>query len=152
MHKNNTADVFSQLDGLDFKLLELLSFLSQERGFCMPGREYLAKRLGVSICTISRHTRWLAHLGILQVVHRSRRRKDGTIEARSNVYRVLGAVGRKVRQLFQIIKKGVKHRTGVAGAQPLPEPGKKVTSSDLSFVKDVDRRVLLERFSRLGEH
>jgi len=71
--------VWNQLDGVDFRLLEQINYLARTAAdrrqsgalYCTPGRKWLATRLGVSICTISRHVSKLARL---QVLHRIQRR------------------------------------------------------------------------------
>ena len=64
-------DIYQQLDGIDFRILNELSFLSKQQkrrtgsAYCCPGREYLAAKVGCDVGTISRHTSKLVTLGIL---------------------------------------------------------------------------------------
>lgn len=70
--------IWQQLSTFDFRLIEQLCYLSRLRAaesprkshYCTPGRAWLAQRLGVSICTISRHTSRLRRLGVLDKLQR----------------------------------------------------------------------------------
>ena len=70
MNRGNTREVWLQLDGIDFRLIEELTFLQGNRGYSFPSREYLASKLKISIGTVSRHVSKLRSLGLLQVTHR----------------------------------------------------------------------------------
>ena len=78
----------SGLDWTDIRLLEEISFLAQNDGFCTPSRQYLANTIQVSVRTVSRHLSKLCRLGHLRRQLRSYRRADGTIKNRTNLYRV----------------------------------------------------------------
>jgi len=64
-------DIYQQLDGCDFRILNEIAFLSKQQkkrtgsAYCCPGREYLAGKVGCDVGTISRHTSKLVSLGIL---------------------------------------------------------------------------------------
>jgi hypothetical protein len=64
-------DIYQQLDGIDYRILNELSFLSKQQkrrtgsAYCCPGREYLAAKVKCDVGTISRHTSKLVKLGIL---------------------------------------------------------------------------------------
>ena len=64
-------DIYQKLDGIDFRILNEIAFLSKQQkkrtgsAYCCPGREYLAAKVGCDIGTISRHTSKLVSLGIL---------------------------------------------------------------------------------------
>ena len=77
MEQNNLSRIFpiniyQQLDGIDFRLLGELAFLSKQQkkrtgsAYCCPSRTYLAKRVGCDVGTISRHTTKLEGLDILE--------------------------------------------------------------------------------------
>ena len=65
-------EIYKQLDGIDFRILNEIAFLSKQQkkrtgsAYCCPGREYLAAKVGCDIGTISRHTTKLVSLGILE--------------------------------------------------------------------------------------
>ena len=93
------------LDWSDIRILEELSFLSQDDGYATPSRAYLATLLGCTVRTITRHLTKLVRLGYLQRQLRTYRTADGKIRNRTSLYRValdqaariqafLGALGR----------------------------------------------------------
>ena len=65
-------EIYRQLDGIDYRILNEIAFLSKQQkkrtgsAYCCPGREYLAAKTGCSIWTVSRHTAKLVRLGILE--------------------------------------------------------------------------------------
>jgi hypothetical protein len=65
-------EIYKQLDGIDFRILNEIAFLSKQQkkrtgsAYCCPGREYLAAKVGCDIGTISRHTSKLVRLGVLE--------------------------------------------------------------------------------------
>lgn len=77
--QHHAADVWHQLASLDFRLLELLAYLSsltsrkspRNAHYCTPGRAWLARRLRCSVETISEHTSHLERLGL---IHKTQRR------------------------------------------------------------------------------
>jgi Mn-dependent DtxR family transcriptional regulator len=125
------TEVWNQLDGLDLHLFDWLKFLARERGYCQPSRAYLAKQLGVSIWTVSRRVSKLARLGLIYVTHRSRRLANGTIQGRTNLYRIGKWAGNKVEHLLRAILTGVSRRA--------PRPQKKE-----------EERISLEKIERIG--
>lgn len=71
-------DVWNQLTAIDTRLLDELAFLSRltqqqsprRASYCVPGRAWLAQRLNCSVETITRHTRKLRDLGLLDKLQR----------------------------------------------------------------------------------
>lgn len=65
-------ETYKKLDGIDFRILNEIAFLSKQQkrrtgsAYCCPGREYLAGKVGCDVGTISRHTSKLVSLGILE--------------------------------------------------------------------------------------
>jgi hypothetical protein len=65
-------EIYRKLDGIDFRLINEIAFLSRLQkkrtgsAYCCPGREYLAGKVGCDVGTISRHTSKLVTLGILE--------------------------------------------------------------------------------------
>lgn len=142
--KSNTYQEWFQLDGIDFRLIEELTFLQGNRGCCFPSREYLAAKLKISIWTISRHTSKLKGLGLLSIQPRRYRRTDGTWATRSNIYKVLGFIGSKVRKILSLL-------TGVRPKARIPKQKEKSEHFDLSQVKNPKLKGFLERWKARGE-
>lgn len=138
------ASVWYELDAHDLRLLEELHFLTGDRQYCFPSRAYLAAKLGISIWCVSRHSAKLRRLGLLRIQARRYRRADGTWETRSNLYQVLGFIGRKIRALLTAL-------TGVRPHKCRPKPKEKSLSSDLSHVKNPELRTFLERWKARGQ-
>jgi len=135
-----TRDVWNQLDGIDFRLIEELSFLSKEKGYCWPGREYLAAKLRVTVGTISRHVTKLKGLGLLEVFHRRRRRSDGTWDTKTNIYKVVRWAGNKVSTILRSLFTGMRR----AAHRPKKE---EISCGDLSKIGNKEVRSILEKWS-----
>ena len=97
------------VDWVDIRILEELSFLGQDDGYSVPGRQYLAKVLGRSIRTVSRHLTKLCKLGYLQRTLRTYRTADGKLRNQTSLYRValdtaarikafLGTLGQRITE------------------------------------------------------
>lgn len=134
--------VLMRLDGIDHAILEELHFLSRGRGFCFPGRTYLAKKLELSVWTISRHTAKLVRLGLLAVRQCRRRRRNGTWDTGPNLYKVLKWGSAIVARILSL--------TGVRRSARISKPKEKEERFDLSRVKDERWKRELEHFARLG--
>lgn len=105
MNFHTIGTLWKQLNKTDLKLLELLSFLSKEKGWCQPSRKYLAETLGVTVWTISRHITKLSKNHQFKVIHRSRKRKDGTFDPRTNLYIISPALAKRIGKIKKAIKK-----------------------------------------------
>lgn len=113
-------DIYQQLDGTDFRLLDELAFLCKQQrqrtraAYCCPGREYLARKVGCDVGTISRHTSKLEKLGLIEKIQRRPIRGQW----RSCLYRLrswvswrLGQVAGALRQMGKKRKKSAEvHR------------------------------------------
>lgn len=137
------TDVWRQLDGTDFRLLEVISWYQRTYGVAFPTRETLARRLQVREETVSRHVTKCVGLGVLERTFRRYRRKDGTFATTSNVYRVLGLVGAKIRSILRPL-------TDVTRCRTQPKQEEKIIVSDFSHIQNSEKRGLLERFAKLG--
>ncbi len=93
-------EIWRQLNGTDFRLLEQLTFLSKAKGYAYPSQKYLSKALRCHRSTITRSINKLKELGLLVVNPRKYRRKNGQFLTESNAYRVIHWIGWKVRSLF----------------------------------------------------
>jgi hypothetical protein len=138
-------DVWLALDGTDIKLLEQLDYYERTFGLAFPGRELLARKLRLSVSTISRHVTKLVGLGVLLVRRRKYRRRDGTFATQSNLYRILGLIGAKIRQLVRRLI------TDVARPRPIPKQEEKTELSNFSHIKDGEVKGILERWQGRGE-
>jgi len=86
--------LWRHLRSIDFALLDTIAFLSRQTArhspkqahYCTPGRSWLARKIGVSIGTISRHTTRLKALGMLNKLQR--RPVDGKWQ--TNLYALRG--------------------------------------------------------------
>jgi DNA-binding transcriptional regulator YhcF (GntR family) len=143
---NQAQAVWDQLDGVDIKILELIDYLERRYSLAFPSRELLAKKLKVSVSTISRHTTKLAALGVLAVKPRKYRRHDGTFVTQSNVYKILGLIGAKIRSLIHRLTDGARTRR-------IPKQQEKEELPDLftfSHVKNPEVKHILERWVERG--
>lgn len=85
--------IWNQLSSLDVRILDELAYLSRLQAqksttgarYCVPGRRWLAERLGCSVETISEHTSRLADLGLIRKLQR--RPLDGKFQ--TNLYRLI---------------------------------------------------------------
>jgi len=136
-------DVWNQLDGIDFRLIEELSFLSKDKGYCWPGREYLANKLKVTVGTISRHATKLKDLGLLEVFYRRRRRSDGTWDTRTNIYKVVRWAGKKISAILRSIFTGVRRQAH----RPKME---EISYGDFSQIKNKEMKGILEQWKLRG--
>lgn len=99
-------DIYRQLEGVDYRLIDELSFLSnlqaQRTGsrYCIPGRKYLARKLGVCVRTISRHITKLRKLGVIDAIQR---RPVGGI-FQTNLYRLYPAVEWAAKRTISLIR------------------------------------------------
>jgi DNA-binding transcriptional MocR family regulator len=106
-------NIWNQLTGIDLRLLDELIFLSRATArrsprhahYCIPGRKYLARKLGCSIVTISRHIAKLKHLGIIEAFQR--RPIAGTWQ--TNFFRVLTWQAWKFGQIRTLVT-GIANR------------------------------------------
>jgi hypothetical protein len=105
-------DIYQQLDGIDFRLLDELAYLcNQQRqrtgaAYCCPGRDYLAGKVGCDRGTISRHTTKLERLGVLEKIQRRPLRGQW----RSCLYRLRSWVGWRLGQVAGMLRKIGKAR------------------------------------------
>jgi DNA-binding transcriptional ArsR family regulator len=107
------TDIYQQLDGIDFRLLDELAFLCQQQrqrtgaAYCCPGREYLARKVDCDIGTISRHTSKLERLGLLEKIQRRPVRGQW----RSCLYRLRSWVSWRLGQVAGMLRKVGRVRT-----------------------------------------
>lgn len=100
-------EIYRQLDGIDFRLLDELAFLCKQQqkrtgaAYCCPGREYLAAKTGCDVGTISRHTTKLEKLGLLEKIQRRPVRGQW----RSCLYRLRSWVSWRLGQVAGMLRK-----------------------------------------------
>jgi DNA-binding transcriptional ArsR family regulator len=106
-------DIYQQLDGIDFRLLDELAFLCRKQrqrtgaAYCCPGREYLARKVDCDIGTISRHTTKLERLGLIEKIQRRPVRGQW----RSCLYRLRSWVSWRLGQIAGMLRKVGKARS-----------------------------------------
>lgn len=129
------GSALARLSGVDLVILEAIHYWTEKTGIAYPGRAWLAQRAGCSIRTISRHVTKLKRMGYLTARQRRYRRRDGTWDTRSNVYRILRTVGERVGELIRSIFTG--------GTRLAPTPQRKEKSmlrrGDFFPLSDADR-------------
>lgn len=95
-------DIYNQLDGVDFRLLEEIDYLSRCQAkhgktgarYCFPSEAYLAQKLSRCREVISRHVSKLSRLGVLSVIHRRKVRGHW----QTNLYRIVSSVWWRIRK------------------------------------------------------
>jgi hypothetical protein len=143
------VDIWRQLSGSQLRFCEEITFLAGAR-WAYVSRDYLSKKLGLTVNHISHITAQLQQLGVLEKWQRKYRRKDGTWDTRPCLYRVAGWLAWKLKGLFARVFK--RKSTGLRSAVAKPVKEEKITVPDFSFLKNAGKRAVLERFARLGGH
>jgi hypothetical protein len=120
------------VDWVDVRILEELSFLGQERGYSTPGRKYLANIIGCTVRTITRHLSKLVKLGYLQRQLRTFRTPDGKIHNRTNLYRVALDQAARIKAFFGSFGRGISDASTDGTAVPrIPK-----TENNIQLQKD----------------
>jgi hypothetical protein len=141
------VDIWRKLTGSQIRLCEELTFLAGDR-WAYVSRDYLSRKLGVTVNHLSHLTTQLQALGVLEKWQRKYRRKDGTWDCRPCLYRVVGWLAWKLKGLFARVFK--RKATGLRSRVGRPFAEEKIAVSDFSFLQDGKRKTLLERFASLG--
>ena len=159
---NFPAEIWQQLTGSQIRLCEEIAFLTRGQGWAYVGREYLSRKLGLTVNHLSTLTSQLQDLGVLEKMQPRRRRKDGTWDTRPCLYRLVPWLAWKLRgivhRLFGRKATGLRSTVGKAEKkEKITAPGSHFFAEsepaaplDLGFVRDEKRRAELERFGRLG--
>jgi hypothetical protein len=111
-------DIYRQLLAVDFRLLDELTYLSRKQAkrspsgarYCIPGRQYLAAKLGVCVRTVSRSIARLKRLGILDVTQRRPVRGIW----KTNLYKIRHWLGWRLGQVQGLLRKPFHRGTPVA--------------------------------------
>jgi hypothetical protein len=141
------VDIWRQFTGSQLRLCEELTFLAGER-WAYVSRDYLSKKLGLTVNHISHITAQLQQLGVLEKWQRKYRRKDGTWDTRPCLYRVAGWLVWKLKGLFARVFK--RKSTGLRSSVGKAREEEKVPIPDFSHVKNEKTKSVLERFARLA--
>lgn len=120
--------IWHQLKTIDFRLLEELRFLSVRQSqtsptrahYCKPGRAYLARKLGCTITTVSRHTSRLKALGVIQKLQRRPHRG----RFRSCLYAIVAPAAWRITRLRHLIERTAHRVTFRARKAAPPETAK----------------------------
>jgi hypothetical protein len=94
------VDIWRQLSGSQLRFCEEIAFLAGE-GWAYVSRDYLSKKLGLTINHISHLTTQLQRLGLIEKQQRKFRRSDGTWDTRPCLYRLVGWLVWKLRGFMQ---------------------------------------------------
>lgn len=106
-------ELWNQLSSIDLRLIDELAYLCRRQAqtgrsgaaYCHPGRRYLARKLGCSIPTVSRHISKLKALGMLTAFQR--RPKHGTWQ--TNLYKLIAWTSWRAAQIRHLVA-SVAHR------------------------------------------
>jgi hypothetical protein len=147
MSKRFPVDIWRKLTGSQLRLCEELTFLAGER-WAYVSRNYLSRKLGLTVNHISHVTSQLVQLGVVEKQQRKFRRSDGTWDTRPCLYRVVGWLVWKLKGLFARVFK--RKPSGLRSSVGRPIHEEKLSVSDFSHIKNEGRRSLLERFAALG--
>ena len=136
-------DIYQQLDGVDFRLIDELTFLSKlqrERtgaSYCIPGRKYLARKLRVCVRTVSRHIAKLRKLGVLDTVQR----RPVLGQFQTNLYKVFEWTVWKARRVISMVRhvaKAMKPKTGASGVASFSLPNR---GTYVSYIAHKNERI-----------
>jgi hypothetical protein len=141
------VDIWRKLTGSQLRLCEELTFLAGER-WAYVSRDYLSRKLGLTVNHISHVTSQLVQLGVLEKQQRRFRRSDGTWDTRPCLYRVVGWLAWKLKGLFARVFK--RKPAGLRSCVGRPVEEEKIAVPDFSHVKNEKKKSFLERFARLG--
>ena len=137
-------EIYQKFDGVDFRLIDELTFLSNLQAqksptgaqYCIPGREYLAKKLGVCIRTVSRHIGKLKGMGVIEAIQRRPVRG----QFKSNLYKVFDWTVWKVRKSISLIRdvaKALKSKTRAPAVTPTPMPHRRTYVARIAPEKEI---------------
>jgi hypothetical protein len=143
------VDIWRQLSGSQLRFCEEIAFLAGER-WAYVSRDYLSRKLGLTVNHISHLTSHLVQLGVLEKQQRKFRRSNGTWDTRPCLYRVVGWLAWKLKGLFARVftrkSTGLRSRVGRSFEE------EKIASPDFSFLQNGEKKALLERFAGLSDH
>jgi hypothetical protein len=121
-------EIYNQLDGYDFRILEYLMYLCKLQAkksptgarYAYPSESHLANKLDTTRETISRHVSKLSRLGVIAVTHRRKVRGHW----QTNLYRIVSHVWWKVQQAISQLR-GKTHRVTPTSHLTTPMRGNK---------------------------
>lgn len=134
---------WNQLNAGDFRLLDLVGFLSKLQAhrspsgahYCTPGRRWLAHQLACSVRTISRRTAHLARIGILTKQQRRPRRGQW----QTNLYRIVGRAGWRAAALAHQLRR-LSHRLSQPARLATPDGSKNCSQRPNESLRDIIAR------------
>lgn len=147
MSRKFPVEIWRQLTGSQIRLLDELTLVAHDRWAYMS-RDYLSRKCKLTVNHISHLTTQLKELGVIEKWQPKKRRPDGTWKCGPCYYRVAGWIVWKLRGLFNRI---FKKPAGLRGLVSRTLEEKKISSPDLSFLKNKGKRQALERFAELGK-
>jgi hypothetical protein len=141
-------ETWRKLTGSQLRLCEELSFLAGDK-WAYVSRDYLSRKLGLTVNHISHVTSQLVQLGVLEKWQRKFRRRDGTWDTRPCLYRIVGWLAWKLKGLFARVF--TRKSTGLRSSIGRPVEEEKLPSPDFSHMKNEKKKSFLERFAQLGK-
>src|SRR5262249_26063609 len=126
-----SVDIWRQLSGSQLRFCEEIAFLAGER-WAYVSRDYLAKKLGLTVNHISHLTSQLVQLGVLEKQQRKFRRSNGAWDTRPCLYRLAGWLVWKLRGFMQRVFR--RNPTDLRSSVGRPVEEEKISSSDFSFL------------------
>lgn len=151
VEKQFPSDIARQLTGTDFRLLDELTFLARQQrkrtgaSYAIPGRKYLAVRLGVCIRTVSRSVSRLKRLGILDAIQR--RPVRGIWQ--TNLYKIRSWLGWRLGQISGALRTTPHRETQKARITSVRT--ELVTPPDASLLEFVRTTPLLQLWAARGK-
>jgi hypothetical protein len=117
-------EIYNQLDGYDFRILEYLMYLCKIQAkksptgarYAYPSEAHLASKLDTTRETISRHVSKLSRLGVIAVTHRRKVRGHW----QTNLYRIVSHSWWKVQQVIALLR-GKHGRKGQESLTSTPQ-------------------------------
>jgi DNA-binding transcriptional MocR family regulator len=100
MKNHSIVAAWYQLTGHDLRLYEQLSYYERVYGVVFPSQKTLAFRLKCSVRTVRRSIKHLKLLGLLKVRARKYQDRLGRWRSHSNVYKLCGFLGAKMRGIL----------------------------------------------------
>jgi hypothetical protein len=143
------VDIWRQLSGSQLRFCEEIAFLAGER-WAYVSRDYLSRKLGLTVNHISHVTSQLVQLGVLEKQQRKFRPRNGTWDTRPCLYRLAGWLVWKLRWFMQRVFR--RKPTDLRSCIGRSIEKEKRTAPDFSFLMDTKKKTFLERFARLGNH
>lgn len=150
--KQFPLDIARQLLGVDYRLLDELSYLAKQQrkrtgaSYAVPGRKYLSSKLGVSIRTISRSVARLKRLGILDAIQRRPVRGRW----KTNLYKIRSWLGWRLAQISSNLRKIFHRETRTSHIASEKQKIKTPSPPPPLFGRTLEKNPLLKKWMERG--